>query len=253
MGMLRGVALGMGALVGWAWLLPWAALAQDGADNPPEATAPAAEQAPGDTVRSPDAKPRAAVVVLPGERLDAFVPAYLYEVGATVLRGRGYVVAPPSATVEHLVRSGRAEGCLDDADCFQTLARAFSAPSLAVVAPRRTEDDTLVARVVTGIVRDGALTERTDVTVSGDEGEVAERIHQSVGALADLEPPCVVDVQATAGLAPSLDVAGRPPVTTFPAFFDPGILEVTVTAGGRAPWRGQLACTPGGRYRLRVR
>lgn len=221
--------------------LSFAALAQ-----PPtrEAVAPAAGANDASSPRREGAPPRALVVVSTPTALDAFVPAFAYELVAAPLRAAGFDVIPPQVAGAALRAQPRGEACAADPSCLRALARSVGAGtvvSLVLTGPRE------------GVARYGHLgRELAEGAIAGSSDRALADALQTVAATLTEEPaPCRVVFDAV-DVAPRWRVDGALAVGR-EIFVGPGEHRVTAETEGRAPWRGTLRCEGGRGLRVRAR
>ncbi len=201
------------------------------------------------------AKPRAAVAVSAAEGVDPFVPVYVFEVGAAVLREGGFDVAPPLATRAILAELHEdAIACAADDECTTLLAERAGAPMVLFVAVTSTGAARVSVQVRGARVRADGITRTDAVDARGGEAAMGEPVATAARALAALEAPCELELAAEPGAAIDVEVDGRPGGRAGATLFLPaGEHSLRITAPGRAPFSGSHVCVAGRRYRVRVR
>jgi hypothetical protein len=220
------------------------------------------------------------VFVSTGEGVDAFVPLWLGEIGATVLRAAGRRVATAEQAAEALAAAARppaapgpaaeesaapvtaadpalgrpAFACARDARCAREVAVALGAPSLLFVDVARGAalGSVRVRVAAVEVERDGRVVAEAEHT--GPETEVASRVRDVAGALGARPAPCAVVPDLPDGAAARIVAGGgaRQPAE-LPPFVAPGEHTLEVRAPNRTSWRGVLRCEEGRRLALRAR
>jgi len=199
-------------------------------------------------------RPRAVVAVTIADGVDSFMPVYVLELGAAVLREAGFDVVPPNAASLRLRAIHRdAAQCSQATACPIELASALGAPTL-VLAHLSRDGQTYSLHATALLVADGAIEQVSHVEVSGDEGEIARRVREVVAALAQRPSPCVArfDVGAGARVTVSVDGQVMQPLAHL-LFLRGGTRQLQLAASGRARWQGALRCEPAHAYRVTVR
>jgi len=202
--------------------------------------------------RAEDApRPRAAFAIAAPADVDPFIPAYIFQVGATVLHNEGFLVAPPNIAAERLRSAGNdVRACVADERCAERLARQLDVPVL-VLAEATAARRRIVLHAVAFTFIDGEIERVSELDATGGEQEIAARVRDFTAALTRAPHPCTVDVRGPPGV--NVDVAIAGVANGPPRFLRPGPREMVVRAHGRDPWRGTLRCEPGRRYRIHVR
>lgn len=199
-------------------------------------------------------RPRAAVVLIAAEGIDRFVTAYLSEVAAGALREEGFDVAPPNASREELARmSEDGLACANDDVCVSSFASRLGAPTLLFVEVAPTTEEHVRVSIATVTVRFAHIERAEPVTAEGTEAHMAEPVQAAARALARVERPCHVELDAAPGLSVSLVLGSSPPIRTFPLFLSAGLHTLVLRAPARADQTASLTCEAGHRYRVRVR
>lgn len=197
---------------------------------------------------------RAAVAVTSADGVDAFMPVYVLELGAGVLRDAGFDVAPPNAASARLRAIHRtAAECSRAAECVIELAAALRAPMLVLAHVDR-DGQRYTLHATTLVVSDGAVEQVAQVELTGTENEIAERLRGAVTALAQRPAPCVVRFDVVDGLHLTMTVDGRPMQPSLQMLFlRGGARQLALSAAGRAAWAGALQCEARHGYRVTVR
>ena len=211
--------------------------------------------APGAAASDAVAPPRVAILVVAPPEVDAFLPAYVHELAAAVLREAGWSVVPPGVAKRAFAEAG-GEGCLGDGACLEALGAELGAGMVLALWP--SEEDAEGARFACAAqwyrAGEGAMAPVGEREVlRGDETAIAEGVQAAARRADRGGAPCLVEVAAE-GVEVSAEVDRRArALHRGRLFVAPGDHALRLLADGRRAWEGPLRCEAGRGWRARVR